>query len=442
MNRFFTLCFFIVTVVVIQSVGAQVFPEKTNYPPYYSGINGHITDLCLLYCARPYPMVPYTKETMKKYLVYSDKGQTRFLFDGFILLDIRSTTNQPLENNPLTATQNEWTLLMNRYFEEGWAASAIDQALEDLKAENIVPVRKRKIVMGIPVPYAHKFSFGTIDGKRMTMETVESRIRAAQWYVDEVLRRWQDKKYKNIELAGFYWVEEHARENGDQIIPVVSDYVKAKGYRMVWIPYYGSANAFAKHWKSLGFDMAYQQPNYFFVRATQLGIPATRLYDATKFASDNGMAMEFEFDHNVFDTLYQRKFTEYVDYFERNKVFERTAVAYYEGGGAWPLIADTNNPDIRALYQRLAGLIADRQEKADGMFVNRQPALYEGVSILNKTKLLFQLPVDKVSLFSANGSMVRYYASTNEVSLENLKGFYILNYIHEDNRYSRKLVIL
>lgn len=365
------------------------FPKITNYPPLLSGRNNYTSDLCLLYCARPYPLVQYTKNNIKKYLVYQDENQkTQFIFDGFILFDIRGADNQPLENNPSAVTQANWTAMLDRYFLDGWAASAIDRALNDLKNENIVPLRKRQIYFGIPVPYEHNNYFGVVDGETMTMSTVELRVKAAKWFVEEVLKRWDEKQYQNIELAGFYYVEEHARDKGDEIIPQVADFVKSKGLRIVWIPYFGNVNKFAKDWKSLGFDMAYYQPNYFFVNATKAGVPVSRLDDATKFASEHGMAMEFEFDHNVYnDTLYQRKFSEYINYFEKNNVFQRTSIAYYEGGGAWGQIANSQDKDITTLYRRLCEIISNRQHKADSIYLEikskcKEELLYENFETL------------------------------------------------------------
>lgn len=322
------------------------------------------TDLCLIYCARPSPMVEYTRETMKKYLIYEDdKGKSQFLFDGFVIFDIRGAANQPLENNPDAVSMEHWSRLLDRYFQPGWAISAIDEALEDLKNQKTVPRRKRKIYIGIPVPYAHTREFGEVYGTRLTMDNVENRTKAAKWFVDEALRRWKAANFRHLDLAGFYWVEEHARDQGDQIIPEVAEYVHTQGYPLVWIPYFGSQNAYAKDWKKLGFDRAFYQPNYFFVSATRAGVPPSRIDDAVKFAATHGMSMEFEFDHNVKDTLYQRKFEEYIRGFTHNRVFSDVPVAYYEGGGAWALMATSNDAEVQKLYRKLAEIIVARQRK-------------------------------------------------------------------------------
>lgn len=353
-------------------LSGQTIVEQPGFPPMYDPSGPQGSDLCLIYCARPTPMVEYNKETMKSYLVYKpQKAKTQFLYDGFLIFDIRGTENQPLENNPEAVTKEQWTRLLNRYFQPDWAIDAIDDALADLKKQCIVPKTKRKIYIGIPAPYEHKNIFGEIDGKTMTMETVTNRVKATKWYVDEALSRWNSMKYKNVELAGFYWVEEHAREQGDEIIPQMAAYVHQKGYPLIWIPYFGRQNAFAKDWKSLGFDRAFYQPNYFFVNATKAGIPASRVDEAIAFASTHKMAMEFEFDHNVKDTLYQRKFEDYINSFEKNNVFSLSPVAYYEGGGAWALMAQSKDEKVKQLYHKLANIIVARQKKLNKLIKSR-----------------------------------------------------------------------
>jgi hypothetical protein len=338
-----------------------------NYPEFYSAKSNYITDLCLIYNGRPNAATSTlinTKEAMKPYVYYTDQaGKVQFLFDGFLFLEIVGPDGSTLQNKPEKANMETWNWYLDRQFDDNLAISAVDQVLDSLDKLNIKPLRKRKIVIGIPVPLSSNLVFGTIDSKEITMNTVANRVMTTKWFIDETLKRWDEKGFKHLELAGFYYNEEHTRDLGDSIMPQTAAYLKSKDLTFYWIPYFGGTGA--KDWKKLGVDIAYQQPNYFFKKATTAGVPASRLNFATHFASKYNMAVEFEFDDNITDTLYQRKFNEYYQCFVDDKVFEYSPVAYYEGGGTWYRMSKTGDNLVSELYHKLATMIVSRQKRAD-----------------------------------------------------------------------------
>ena len=363
MKQFFAL--FVLALLSCTALQAQ--EKEKGFPPMFSEQNGYITDMCLLYHGRYNAAVTYDKECMKSYVYYTDKkGKKEFLYDGFLILEIVSSNGSSFENSEKNANQKEWQWLMNRQFEEGYGISAINDILEDLSKENINPERKRKVVISIPMPYYSDNVWGEVNGEKLVMNNDDHRIKAAKWYINEAEKRFKEKNYKHIELAGFYWVFEKNIDAGN-VMPVVSTYLDSKDYYFYWIPYFWSKGA--KEWKEWGFDMAYYQPNYFFVKSTKRGVPPTRIDEACDFARTNGLAMEFEFDGNMLkDTLYQTKFKHYVDHFTKNGVFDNVPVAYYEGGGYWNKIAISNDPNIIPLYRNLSEIIIKRQKKADKMW--------------------------------------------------------------------------
>ncbi len=333
-----------------------------NYPVFYSTNTDVIADLCLIYNGRPNPLVEYTTETLKSYVYHTDKnGKINFLFDGFLFLEIVGSNGRSLENNPDLTTKKEWTWYIDQQFKTGFAIPALNELLDSLEEAGSVPMRKRKIVIGIPTPYESKKSFGVIDGENLVMDNIKSRVKAVKWFIDSVLENWNQSGFNHLELEGFYYNEEHTRNEGDSIIPLISEYIHEKEKRFHWIPYYGGQGA--RDWKKLGFDIAYQQPNYFFVKSTESNIPVTRLNNTAHFASKYGMALEFEFDKNIKDTLYQRKFNEYFDVFEKELIFKISPIAYYEGGGTWHEMSVSKNDTIRSLYEKLSLKILERQEK-------------------------------------------------------------------------------
>src|SRR5690606_1295451 len=104
-------------------------------------------------------------------------------------------------------------------------------------------------------------NWGSVDRVPLDFENEDDRVRAVKWYVDETIRRFKEKNFKYIELDGFYWIPESASSELPLMKRVV-DYVHETGHKISWIPYNYAPGA--DKWKEAGFDIAYQQSNYFF----------------------------------------------------------------------------------------------------------------------------------------------------------------------------------
>ena len=81
------------------------------------------------------------------------------------------------------------------------------------------------------------------------------------WYIDELMKRFKQAKYKHLKLSGFYWLAEDIDFTKDLSVPL-SKYIHSMNKTFCWIPYWQAKGY--NQWKELGFDIAYQQPNHFF----------------------------------------------------------------------------------------------------------------------------------------------------------------------------------
>lgn len=340
---------------------------KYDYPAMFSDQTNYIADLYLAYQGN-YNRMEYTPEQLAPY-VYWDNGKTNWLYDGFLFLALDLPSGRKAG---IDANKEDWKWIIKRHLgtEECVGVSALNTLLVDLKNEGKQPVRKRKVVISIPAPVTQSFVWGELDGVELDMTKNSDRIKAIKWFIDELLAAWKETSYTEVELAGLYWLHEGESTHVDDelILPTVADYVHSKGLHFYWIPYYG-ARMGAFKWKECGFDIAYQQPNYFFIKEPES--PASRLNDACRYASKYRMGLEFECNHKVFtDTVYQRRFHEYVDYFIENRVIELAPIAYYDNRGALYDMYQSEEPELRALYDRLSLLIIDRQKRADELYLN------------------------------------------------------------------------
>ena len=327
--------------------------DKTAYRKY------KIRDLALIYqggVQRP----DWTPDQFIPYVTHQFRGGTKdWLFDGFLFLEFTNGKgyNYAYGYEKKQARKTEWEWLLNRLFEKGKALDALDKCISNEKKHIGAPGFKHKIILGLAVPLPGQKDWGTIDGKTLDFNLQSDQIKAAKWYIDQLIKRFAKARYANIELAGFYWVDEDIATSKD-LPKYVSEYIHSLKKDFVWIPYW-KAKGFDK-WQDLGFDIAYQQPNHFFDRA----IPDSRLDDACKVALQNNMAMEFEFDSRasatVKDSFYDRLLA-YIISFENNNVFDKSAIAYYSGSRGILDMYKSASPEDSVIMDRLAKHIVMRR---------------------------------------------------------------------------------
>lgn len=318
-----------------------------------------VQDMALIYQGGSHRL-DWTVDEFRPYVVHEFMDGTKdWLFDGFLFLEFKNGSGRhyTVGYERLNARKEEWAWLLDRIFEEGKSLSALDTCISEQIAELGKPDFKHQIVLGLPQAIFEQKDWGELDGRQLDFSKEEDQMAATRWYIDELMKRFKAAKYKNLELSGFYWVAESNRFSGRFTVPV-SEYIHSLGKLFYWIPYWQSKGA--ADWKELGFDVAYQQPNHFFNHS----IPDSRLDDACAFAREHGMAMEFEFDEKATadreDSSYARM-KAYIDHFEKNDVFNSSALAYYCGNRGVLTMYESKNPKDHALMDRLARLIQMRR---------------------------------------------------------------------------------
>lgn len=317
----------------------------------------------------------YDEEWMKDFVTYTDRdGIERWLFDGFLFLQIKDfgagvafdPGHKDYDGNVLqAASQPDWMKLIDYYFEPGQCLDAIERCVAEAAGRIGEPGYKRQVIISIPnpIPYKNPLAktggstyWGLLDGKVTDMTKDEDRLAACEWYVDEVLRRYSGKKYKYVDLVGFYYVTEETSGSGT-LMPDLSEYLHSKGYPFTWIPYYNAPGW--NLWREKGFDFAWYQPNYFF----NAWLPEERLVSACKRAIAYGMAMEMEFDEraaaDVPNSLGER-LRGYMDAYKKYGSWEKLPIAYYQSSeGLHTLKYSKNQKDVD-LYQDFCDFVAKR----------------------------------------------------------------------------------
>lgn len=249
--------------------------------------------------------------TARDYLPYvayiSEDGTPQdWMFDSILLAPQSSTpSGRGLVGDKAgaAANQEDWQWLLEETFLPGYQLDALQEAAHQAKQALGDPDYKVKVFLTLPYPSPFQKAFGDLDGDGVAEsfswsdakvgpeKALENRVAAVKWLLDEYLRRWQEKRYPDLELAGFWWhreaiLFEHS-PNDDELIRRVAGLVHQAGLKFIWIPYYGAAGSY--DWWEYGFDAAILQPNYMFS-----DVGRERLEVTANIARTLGMGIEME----------------------------------------------------------------------------------------------------------------------------------------------------
>ena len=229
-------------------------------------------DMVLLYAGGSHRNYNWNLDLVEPYVTYKDElGKEHWMFDSFLFLEIYSaddvtfaTGYKDSSGEPIKpAKKEDWGKLIDHYFDPGYRMGALNRAVENAKQRIGDPIDKRKVVIGIPEPISSQKDWGSVRnfGTQLDFSKTNDRVDACKWYIDYAREKFNKMNYKNLELAGFYWIAETNTHSKD-ILSYISSYLNSLKYSFVWIPYNGANGAF--DWKRLTFNYAYYQPNYFF----------------------------------------------------------------------------------------------------------------------------------------------------------------------------------
>lgn len=348
--------FLVFGVILLSAVFFSCSDKKVKVPSAEKAV-----DIVLLYHGDA-KRLPFTPKEMKPYVYREKDGKIEWLFDGFLFLEFHLMLDSidydfEVDNNKRTpARKEQWEILLDKTFEKGRGPDGLEELMENLAQRNIYPPYKRRVVIGLPTPVVNRTDWGELNGRSLDFTKIEDRIEASSWYIDKVLDVWKNKNYKHLELEGFYWTYEevHTKDQDDVLLRAIKEKIGPE-YEFSWIPYYWSPDA--QNWKNYGFDIAYQQPNYFFYDRS-----IETLYGAINFARDNDMSLEMEFDWRlVKDTSFMKKYYAYIDAFRKDGAWDNKRITYYEGGDGWYNMAISEEPHVIAAYDTLATILAKRK---------------------------------------------------------------------------------
>ncbi|WP_290541000.1 DUF4855 domain-containing protein [Alistipes sp.] len=366
-------------------------PASSMYP-WESERDGlpTFTDLVLCY-GGSHHRIPFRwdKERFAPMVSYTDPdGKEQWLFDAFLFIEFQDTPGSDnrnyaymtglLRENGFSAGKRQWQELIDYWFQGSSGFEALDQAIAEAAQRLGTPPSKRKVVMTLPDPILHRVFdkkgngsgdpastvyWGELEGRTQDFSNSEHRVAACKWYINEVRRRFDQGKFRNIELAGFYILSEeiatpdegwdYELKQTDKVIPHVAAYLHSLNESLSWIPY-NRAAGYTK-WKEMGVDYAYMQPNYFWKPELSL----------ERFFADirqHGLNMEFELDENVFNgkadcEAYRKRFRQYLSEARKQGIYGSRPLSYYQGTNAFYDLSRSQSPEEQALYHEFCQFV-------------------------------------------------------------------------------------
>lgn len=340
--------------------------DKIKYPAPGSEQAGGIRSEVLIYTGEwqyePADWISFTKEDFKPYVSYVDTDMNRvdYMFDGYLFLPyaplLDGANFGPTTGKPTNKAHFE--SFLDRLFRDDYELGALNQAVQEAKAELGNPAYKAKVAIAIPYPRTDQNDFGDVDGDGISEnmkvsevgedQALANREKVVRWFVDEVYDRWQQAGYTELELVSFYWYNEFVAyqlaEKDGELIRRTGDYVRSKGARLQWIPYYFGRGW--DEWKDIGFDSALMQPNYTFHNTT-----ADRVDAVAQAARAHGMGVEIEMSDAVLTNPEIRdKYYTYLDKGVEYGYMKGSYNAYYQQVKTLLKAAQSDDPDAREVY--------------------------------------------------------------------------------------------
>lgn len=328
---------------------------------------------------------PWTGERLRYYVAHLDRNGNPddWLFDSFLFINTKSASGRDYVADvnlgksmsgegdfftvcsPNPADKLDWEGLLNFYFSEHGALSALDREIEELSGLISPPQYKRNVVLTLPYPHITQKQFGLLkpDGSNLNFSIVgqdlshatHSRLEAETWFVDRVIELWSKAHFKNINLLGLYWIFETVYRSWDVddhfLLKELHKYINSQGLKFVWIPFYATYNFhLLESYRDYYFDIAFLQPNFLFYKNGKC------IETAASVAKRTGAGIELEYylDLNEPISIKNEKhlrFREYLNGGVRYGYMTQSACAHFQGVDSLQKMYHNPNPIENEFYE-------------------------------------------------------------------------------------------
>ncbi len=332
--------------------------ERGYFPPLTEESAG-IRDLMLIYTNYG---VNWNVKDALSYVAYLDNNANQnkikdWFFDSYLFLALKSNNDRAFDS-PARATpaiKEDWQWWLDDLFRPNAQISVFNEAYK-IANQHLPEKRKGKIYIMIPNPMVQITEFGEVDGENLDFsskdatEATRQRFKAVEWFVETFLEMFEKANLDQLELAGFYWLEEmiHANPGEDDLVRQVSKYLHDKGFKFCWIPWFRAKGH--DRWEEVGFDFCIHQPNYMF----RADVPISRFADVTSDAKKYYQGIEIEAFGKVFESKeWRERFYDYLRAGVTYGYMKDVIHGYYQDTHVFAISAYSDDPEIREIYDNV-----------------------------------------------------------------------------------------
>ncbi len=265
-----------------------------------------------------------------------------WFFDTFLVLNNFGDSRE----NPTNLSH--WQYWLDLLYGENKHLDSLNEAVNLARKSGVQgDDYKVKVILMIPYPSVEQKDFGDIDNDGISEDfsDLENRKKAINWFLDQALLGFDQKRYPNLELIGFYWFEEQISGTDGSLIKATSEELHKHNLLLYWIPMFDASGISAP--KAYGFDAVMMQPNYFWPKNLEI----ERLARAAAMSRKYNLGVEIEFDGNAKDPFYRKRFYEYLDLGVHLGYMNESLLSYYEGGGDLLRFFRSTDEELYKMYQ-------------------------------------------------------------------------------------------
>lgn len=261
----------------------------------------------------------------------------------------------------MPATKESWEAYLDDLFRKGRQLDALNSAMREynrLRGTLYTQPTKENVVIAIPYPAASQTNFGRLFEDKVSLsfspatageeQAYQNRKKAVEWYFQELMKRWEKAEFNYLRLEGIYWFHELVEDSAPkerELIRSTAAMVHKKGLRFYWIPYFGAPGV--EEWKSLHFDYAFLQPNYYSDKSVSL----ERFDGLMDAVQKYGLQIEIEGDHKMYrDPRFHQLYYNQLAATHRLGLDKNTLHAYYYGSKTLLQAVKSTDPELRAIY--------------------------------------------------------------------------------------------
>ena len=345
------LVLFLAVMMILPMAAAFSVPAMADMPS--PEVIGGYENMCLSYTYRPYnhDYGQSSVEDFIPYVAYLDKkgNMQDFFFDSYLFLPYvtNGISGASIHGGPKDPSKAiDWVDYVNDTFCETNNVDALDSAMGIAKETLGDSERKAGVFFTILYPAYTATNFGSLGGKSLNLSKAEDRKYAIKWIIDEQIKLYTAKGYENLELIGFYWLEEEIYSDYDEeMMKYAADYLHSLGLKFLWIPWFQAPGYY--EWKKCGFDLTCMQPNDMWGDVSNV----TRVKTCASICKSYGMSMQIESDSNV---ATPDRYARYLRYLEGGITYgamDSVKIYYQEGRrGTYYKACYSDNPTYRSVY--------------------------------------------------------------------------------------------